>query len=178
MRCSLQGRVPSVWVQVGTHNLAGITCRLFLSYCLQVVTDEDHRSAFLAVGVFCPGPLRCSHLDDYICDFRPVSDPDFSHSVLVCDTEHIYFHVGLCGSKFVLSFIGVLFGIENCRNTSQTTSKWYQKNSLEIYISWQMICRYIGAYWIPAVYVHWLKDDYIIIIIYRLHRKSHNKCSK
>ena len=48
------------------HRLAGLPCRLFLSYGIQVVTREVHRSVFEAVNMPCPGPFHFSHSVDYI----------------------------------------------------------------------------------------------------------------
>ena len=45
--------------------LAGLPCRRFLSYGLQVVTREVHRS----VDIHCPEPFHLSHSVDYIYDF-------------------------------------------------------------------------------------------------------------
>ena len=54
----------------------------------------------------CPGPLHCSHIADYVYDFCPLPDPDVGPSVLVCDVEHISFHFGVCGRKFVPCLFG------------------------------------------------------------------------
>ena len=63
------------------HRLAGLPCRLFLSYGLQVVTRDVHRS-----------------------EFCPLPDPDGGLSILVCDVEHTSFHFGLCGRSPNVSF--------------------------------------------------------------------------
>ena len=89
------------------HRLAGLPCRLFLSYGLQAVTREVLRSSLRR--------LICSAQDhfifltvhvDYICEFCPLPDPDVGPSIFVCDVEHTSFHVGLCGRKFVLCLFG------------------------------------------------------------------------
>ena len=80
------------------HRLAGLPCRLFVSYGLQVVTREVHRL-----------PLRrliCPAQDHDLYDFCPLLDPDVGLSIFVCDVEHTSFHFGLCGRKFVLCLIG------------------------------------------------------------------------
>ena len=50
------------------HRLAGLPCRLFLSYGLQVVTREVHPTSVVveAVNMPCPGPFHFSHSVDYI----------------------------------------------------------------------------------------------------------------
>ena len=69
------------------HRLAGLPCRLFLSYGLQVV--------FEAVDMPCPGSFHFSHIADYIYDLCPLPDRD----------------VGLCGRKFVLCLFGQCPGL-------------------------------------------------------------------
>ena len=94
------------------HRLAGLPCRLFLSYGLQVVTREVHRSfVFEAVNMPCPGPFHLSHSLDYIYEFCPLPDPDVDPSIFVCDVEHTSFHFGLCGRKFVLCLFGQCPGL-------------------------------------------------------------------
>ena len=89
------------------HRLAGLPCRLFLSYSLQVVTREVHRSGvFEAVDVPCPGPFHFSHSVDYIYDFCLLPDPNVGLSIFVCDVEHTSLHFGLCSRKFVLCLFG------------------------------------------------------------------------
>ena len=79
------------------HRLAGLPCRIFLSYGLQVVTH-----VFEAVDVPCLGPFHFSHIADNIYDCCPLPGPDIGISIIVCDVEHTSFHFGLCGHKFVL----------------------------------------------------------------------------
>ena len=53
------------------HRLAGLPCRLFLSYGLQVVTREAHRSSLMLLILICParaGPFHFSHVYD-LCPF-------------------------------------------------------------------------------------------------------------
>ena len=91
------------------HRTADLPCRLFLSYCLQVVTREVHRSSLrrlICPDTLCPGPFHFSHSVDYIYERCPLPDTDVSLSILVCDVEHTYFPVGLCNRKFVLCLFG------------------------------------------------------------------------
>ena len=86
------------------HRLAGLPCRIFLSYGLRVVTREVHLSFFRRL--MCPvhaGPFHFPHIADCIYDFCPIPDPCVGLYILLCDVEHTYFHFGLCGRKFVLS---------------------------------------------------------------------------
>ena len=78
------------------NRLAGLPCRLFLSYGLQVVTRDQ---------------VHFSHIADYIYDFCPLPNPDVGLSILVCDVEHTSFHFGLCGRKFVLCLFGQCPGL-------------------------------------------------------------------
>ena len=66
---------------------------------------------FDAVDVPCPEHLHFSHTTSYVHDFCSLPDQDVGHYGLVCDVEHIYFHSGLCGSKFVLCFFGECPGL-------------------------------------------------------------------
>ena len=89
------------------HRLAGLPCRLFLSYGLQLVTREVHRSSLRRL--ICPAQDHFIFLTvsvDYIYDFCPLPDPDVGLSVFVCDVEHTSFHFCLCGRKFVLCLFG------------------------------------------------------------------------
>ena len=93
------------------HRLAGLPCRLFLSYGLQAVTREVHRSSLRRLICPCPGPFHFSHSVDYIYEFCPLPDPDVGPSIFVCDVEHTSFHFGLCGRKFVLCLFGQCPGL-------------------------------------------------------------------
>ena len=84
------------------HRLAGLPCRLFLSYGLQVVCHRGPSVVFEAVDMPCPRPFHFSYSVDYIYDFCPLPDQDVGLSIFVCDVEHTSFHFGLCGRKFVL----------------------------------------------------------------------------
>ena len=84
------------------HGLAGLPCRLFLSYGLQVVTREVHRSSLKR--------LICRAQDHFIFS-RPLPDPDVGISILVCNAKHTSFHFGLCGRKFVLCLLGQCPGL-------------------------------------------------------------------
>ena len=88
------------------HRLAGLPCRIFVSYGLQVVTREVHRSSLRRL--ICPAQdhFIFSHSVDYIYEFCPLPDPDVGPSIFVCDVEHTSFHFGLCGRKFVLCLFG------------------------------------------------------------------------
>ena len=82
------------------NRLAGLPCRLFLSYGLQVVTREVHRSCLRRL--ICPAQDHLIFLIVYIThiyDFCPLPDPDVGPSIFVCDLEHTSFHFGLCGRK-------------------------------------------------------------------------------
>ena len=92
------------------HRLAGLPCRLFLSYGLQAVTREVHRSSLRRL--ICPAQDHFIFLSvDYIYEFCPLPDPDVGPSIFVCDVEHTSFHYGLCGRKFVLCLLGQCPGL-------------------------------------------------------------------
>ena len=92
------------------HRLAGLPCHLFLSYGLQVVTREVHRSSLRRL--ICPAQDHFMFLSvDYIYEFCPLPDPDVGPSIFVCDVEHTSFHFGLCGRKFVLCLLGECPGL-------------------------------------------------------------------
>ena len=44
------------------------------------------------------------HIADYVYDFCPLPDQEVALSVFVCDVEHMSFHFGQSGCKFVLCF--------------------------------------------------------------------------
>ena len=86
--------------------LTGLPYRIFLSYVLQVVTREVHRSSLRRL--IYPAQDRLIFLTLQI---RPpismtrvfsLPDPDVGISVLVCDVEHTSFQFGMCGRKLVL----------------------------------------------------------------------------
>ena len=85
------------------RRLAGLPCRPFLSYALQVATRDVHGSS--AVGVPCPGPFNCFYIDDYVYDLRPLSLTQML-LLLYVYVEHDSFHFTLCGRKFVLFEFG------------------------------------------------------------------------
>ena len=93
------------------HCLAGLPCRLFLSYGLQVVTREVLRLSLKLL--ICPAQdhFIFSHNVHNIYDFCPLPDPDVGPSIFVCDVEHTYFHFGLCGRKSVLGLFGQCPGL-------------------------------------------------------------------
>ena len=80
----------------GCLSTAWLVSLVILSYGIQVVTSEVHRSTvvFEAVDMPCPGPFHFSHSIHYIYDFCPLPDPDVGPSIFVCDVEHTSFHVG------------------------------------------------------------------------------------
>ena len=103
--CPLPYRVAPYLSRSSLHRLAGLPCRLFLSYGLQVVTREVHRSSLRRL--ICPAQDHFILLSvHYIYDFCPVPDPDVGPSIFVCDVERTSFHFGLCGRKFVLCLSG------------------------------------------------------------------------
>ena len=94
------------------HHLAGLPCLLFLSYDLQVVTREVHRSSLRRL--ICPALdhlIFLTVLIIYIYDLCPLPDPDVGLSILVRDVEHTSFHFGLYGRKFVLCLFGQCPGL-------------------------------------------------------------------
>ena len=81
------------------HRLAGLPCRIFLSYGQQVVTREVHRSSLRR--------LTCPAQDHFICLTVLIISMTFVLSltqmlVFICDVEHTSIHFGMCGRKFVL----------------------------------------------------------------------------
>ena len=73
------------------HRLAGLPCRLFLSYGLQVVTREVHRSSLRRL--ICPAQDHFIVLTVLIISMTcPLPDPDVGLSIFVCDVEHTSFH--------------------------------------------------------------------------------------
>ena len=93
------------------HHLAGLPCRLFLSYGLQVVAREVHRLSLRRL--ICPVQDNFIFLTVYTISITFVlsPDPDVGPSIFVCDAEHISFHFGLCGRKFVLCLFGQCPGL-------------------------------------------------------------------
>ena len=92
------------------HRLAGLPCRLFLSYGIQVVTREVHRLSLMRL--ICPAQDHFIFLTVYmIYEFCPLPDSDVGPSIFVCDVEHTSFHFGLCGRKFVLCLFGQCPGL-------------------------------------------------------------------
>ena len=71
LSCAVLCQIVSLQYLSGTslRRWAGLPCRIFLSYVLQVKTRYVHRFFFEAVDVFCLGPFQCSHIADY--DFYP-----------------------------------------------------------------------------------------------------------
>ena len=92
------------------HRLGGLPCRLFLSHGLQVVTREVNRSSLRRM-IFPAQDHLIVLTVLIISDFRPLPDPDVGLSIFVCDVEHISFHFGLSGRKFVLCLFGQCPGL-------------------------------------------------------------------
>ena len=93
------GRLFTAWLVF----LVIFSCHNF--YGIQVVTLEVHLS--------CLRRLMCPAWDHFIfltfliiSYFCALPDPDVGNSILVVDIEHISFHFGLCGRKFVLCLFG------------------------------------------------------------------------
>ena len=85
------------------HRLAGLHCCLFLSYGIQVVTREVHRSSLRQL--ICPAQdhyVFFTLLIIYMTGACPLPGPDVGLSIFACDVEHTSFHFGLCGRTFVL----------------------------------------------------------------------------
>ena len=78
------------------HRLAGLPCRLFVSWS-QSGDTQSPSVVFKAVDMPCPGTFHFSHIADYkyIYDFCLLTDPDVGLSIFVCDVEHTSFHFGL-----------------------------------------------------------------------------------
>ena len=94
------------------HRLAGLPCRIFSSYGVQVVIREVHWSSLRRL--ICPAQDHFIFLTVLIISVFVLSpDPDVAlgPSIFVCDVEHTSFHVGLCGRKFVLWLLGQCPGL-------------------------------------------------------------------
>ena len=93
------------------HRLAGLPCRLFLSYGLQVVTREVHRSSLRQL--ICPAQDHFIFLTGLIISMTFVLSLTqmLVFKIFVCDVEHTSFHFGLCGRKFVLCLFGQCPGL-------------------------------------------------------------------
>ena len=99
------------------HRLAGLPCRLFLSYGLQAVTREVHWSSLRRL--ICPAHDHFIFLSvDYIYEFCPLPNPDVGPSIFVCDVEHTSFHFGLSGRKVNLAEKIYVFRITNFSATN------------------------------------------------------------
>ena len=109
------------------HRLTGLPCRIFLSYGLQVVTRQVHRSSLRRL--ICPVHDHFYHIADYIYYFCLLSDPDVGLSILVCDVEHTSFHFGLCRRKFILCLFGQCPGL--CTICHRWQNTWVVHMSLQ-----------------------------------------------
>ena len=88
---------PIVYLQYlsrsSLHRLAGLPCRIFLSYGHHTVTREVHLVVFEAADVPFPGPFHLiSHRCLYLCRVSSLHHPDAVLSVLVYNVEHTSFH--------------------------------------------------------------------------------------
>ena len=96
--CPLPYRVAPDLSRSSLHRLAGLPCRRFLSYGLQVVTREVHRSTLRR--------LICPAQDHFICLTVLIISMSFVLSLLslyvMLSKLLCSFHFGLCGRKFVL----------------------------------------------------------------------------
>ena len=103
--------VATIFSSSSLHRLAGLPCGVLLSYDLQVVIREVHRSSLWR--------LICPAQDHFIfftlliisMNFVPLPDPYIGLHIIVCDVEHTSFHFGLRGRKFVLCLFGQCPGI-------------------------------------------------------------------
>ena len=90
--------------RLSLHRMAGLPCRLFLSYGLQVVTHEVHRSSLRRL--ICPARDRFIVLTVLIISMTFVLSLIQMLVFLYLYVEHTSFHFGLCGRKFVLCLLG------------------------------------------------------------------------
>ena len=108
LSCALRCHIVSLQYlsRSSLHRLAGLPCRLFLSYVLQAVTREVHRSSLRR--------LICPAQDHFIFLTVLIISMTFVFSLtqmLVFLSLHVMlenssFHFGLCGRKFVLCLFG------------------------------------------------------------------------
>ena len=112
-RCPLPYRVPSVDVQIVSPPLGWSPLSSFLVIWAPSGDARGPSVVFKMVGLPSPGPLHLSHIGDYNKDyeFSHLPDPDVGLSILVCDVEHMYFHVGMCSRKFVPCLSGECQGL-------------------------------------------------------------------
>ena len=83
------------------HLLAGLSCRLFLSYGLQVVTHEVHRPSLKRL--MCPAHdhFICPHFCECIYDFCPLPDPDVGPYMSLYVMLSIRFSTVVCAAASV-----------------------------------------------------------------------------
>ena len=115
LSCAVLCQIVSLQYLSGSslHRLAGLPSRLLLSYGLQVVTREVHRSSLRR--------LICPAQGHFICLTLLIISTTFVLSLAqmlvflslyaLCDVEHTSFHFGLCGRKFVLCLFGQCPGL-------------------------------------------------------------------
>ena len=87
LSCAVLGQIVSLQYlsRSSLHRLAGLPCRLFLLYGLQVATCDVHRSSLRQS--MCPAQDFISAIADYIRDYCRLPDPDVCPPVLVRDVE-------------------------------------------------------------------------------------------
>ena len=103
------------------NRLAGLPCRIFLSYGLQSGDTRGPSVVFEAVDMPCPGPFHFSHSGDYTYDFCPLPDPDVGLSILVCNVEHIS-SILVCAATSLLCtyFVSVQISAPLCHSWQHT----------------------------------------------------------
>ena len=108
--CALPYRVAPVFAQVVSPPLGWSPLSYFLVIWSPSGDTRGPSVVFEAVIMLCAGHFIFLSVD-YIYDFCPLPDPDVGLSIFVCDVEHISFHFGLCGLKWVLGLFGQCSGL-------------------------------------------------------------------
>ena len=102
------------------HRMAGLYCHSLLSYGLQMMTRQVHRSSLTRVMTSAHDyfifftHLNCLRLVSSLC-------PGVVICVIACDVENTSFHFGICGRKFVLCLFGecpCLAALKGCTHAS------------------------------------------------------------
>ena len=109
--CRLPYSVAPVFVQIVSPPLGWSPLSSFLVIWFPSGDTRCPSVVFEAVDMPCPGSFHSSYSVHYIYDFCPLSDPDVGISIFISDVEHISFHFGLCGRKFVLCLFGQCPGL-------------------------------------------------------------------
>ena len=123
--CPLSYRVAPVFVQVVSPPLGWPPLSSFLIIWFPSGGRRGPSVVFEAVDMPFPGPFHFSHSVHYIYDLCPLPDPDVGPSTFVCGVEHISFHFGLCGRKFVLCLFGQCPGLCTIWLTAGITQELY-----------------------------------------------------